>query len=119
MTNEEKPFFEILNNFWSLLKPYVNQDDEKTYKKIMSDVFKLLVKDRGEPYTEEWWDSTKDMINYPDKYKKTKFVDFATDLVISIFDYWQHASKKQVNKCDFMIYVGKAFVYEWERLRND
>lgn len=118
MTKEQKPFFEILNNFWNLLKPYVNQDDEKTYKKIMSDVFKLFVRDRGDQYTDEWWDTTRDIIDYPDRYNKTKYVDFASDLVIAILDYWQYASKKKVKNSDFMIYVGKAFVGEWERIRD-
>lgn len=119
LTSENKAAFEIFNNFWLLLKPYANDEETKSYKKIMSDIFKLFIKERGNKYTDDWWDTTKDIIDYPDRYNKTKYVDFASDLVIAILDYWQYASKNPVNKCDFMIHVGKAFVYEWERIRDD
>ena len=119
LTEEQKPLFEILNNFWNLLKPYVKDDEkQKTYKKIMSDIFKMIVKDRGKKYTDEWWESTKEVWDYPEKYKKTEYVDFAADLAVSLMDYWQYASKGKTSNYDFSTYISRAFISEWERLRT-
>ena len=93
MTQEQKTLFEILNTFWNLLKPYIKPEDEKVYKQIMSDEFGLFFKDRGEKYSDEWWDNTRDMIDYPERYKGTKYVDFATELIISFLDYFQYDMK--------------------------
>lgn len=123
MTKEQKPYFELLNNFWSLLKPYVSEEDEKTYKKIMTDNFKMLIKDRGEKFTDDWYKSTAEIINYPDAYKGTKFVEFAAELAIAITDYWtfeyrKMSESKTPTHQDFANYVSKAFINEWERIRN-
>lgn len=120
MTNEQKPYFEILNNSWNLLKPYVSPEDEKTYKKIMSDNFMMLVKDRGEKFTDEWYKSAAEMVDYPEKYKGTKYVDFAAELAIAISDYWTFEHRKgKATYYDFSSYIAKAFISEWERLRNE
>lgn len=116
MNEENKPYFEIFNNFWSLLKPYAK--DEKAYKKIMGDIFKMFVKDRGKEYTEEWWESTDDIVEYPERYKGTCYVEFAADLAISICDYWQYASTNKATSYDFMRFIGSAFIAEWERIRQ-
>lgn len=124
MTREQKPYFEILNNFWNLLKPYVEkEEDVEAYKKIMSDEFRLIFKDRGEMYSEGWWNTTRDIIDYPDKYKKTKYVEFCAEFSMSIMDYWQFDERNRRNGItstyyDFMTYAGRAFVNEWERIRR-
>ena len=123
MTQEQKTLFEILNTFWNLLKPYIKPEDEKVYKQIMSDEFGLFFKDRGEKYSDEWWDNTRDMIDYPERYKGTKYVDFATELIISFLDYFQYDMKMVRNGdkatyTNFMTFAGKAFISEWERLRG-
>lgn len=120
---KQKPLFEILNTFWNLLKPYANVNDAKVYKQIMSDEFGLIFKDRGEKYTDEWWDSTRDLIDYPERYKGTKYVDFAAELTVAFLDYFQFDMKmiRDGNKAtyyNFMTYVGRAFLSEWERLRS-
>ena len=94
MTKEQKPLFDILNTFWNLLKPYTKEDDEKTYKRIMSDMFKMLIKDRGEKFTDDWYKSTMEIINYPDNYKGTKFVEFAAELAMAICGYWTFEYRK-------------------------
>lgn len=113
-----KPYFEILNNFWTLIKPYTSKEDEEAYKKIMTDNFKMFTKDRGEKYTDEWWVSIKDVTDYPDKYKGTRYVEFAAELAIAICDYWQQDSFKKADYYDFLTHVGKAFLNEWERIRK-
>lgn len=113
---ELKSLFEIFNNMWLLVKPYV--EDEKPYKKIMSDIFYLTARDRGDKYTEKWWDSTRDLWDYPERYKGTEYVEFATNIVISLMNYWQYASRNKATHYDFMVHIGKAFVNEWERLKN-
>lgn len=118
MDRKDKPYFEILNTFWVLLKPYADKEDEKAYKKIMSDNFFMLTKDRGKKFTDAWWDSTQDVVNYPDKYKGTKYLEFATDLAIAFLDYWQKESREETTHFDYMTYVGRAFINEWERVRN-
>ena len=123
MTKEQKPYFELLNNFWSLLKPYVSEEDEKTYKKIMTDNFMMLIKDRGEKFTDEWYKSTAEIINYPENYKGTKFVEFAAELAIAITDYWTFEYRKMTEEKkptyqDFTDYISKAFINEWERIRD-
>ena len=123
MTKEQKPYFELLNNFWTLLKPYASKEDEKAYKKIMSDNFLMLTKDRGDMYTDDWYDSTMEIINYPDNYKGTKFVEFAAELAIAITDYWTFEFRKMKESKvptyqDFVNYVSKAFINEWERIKD-
>jgi len=123
MTKEQKALFEILNTFWNLLKPYVNSEDEKAYKKIMTDNFRMLVKDRGEKFTDDWYKSTEELVNYPEKYKGTKFVEFAAELAIAITDYWTFEYRKITEHqtatfYDFSEYISKAFINEWGRLRE-
>ena len=123
MTKEKKPYFELLNNFWTLLKPYANEQDEKAYKKIMSDNFLMLTKDRGEMFTDDWYESTMEIINYPDNYKGTKFVEFAAELAIAITDYWTFVYRKRTDNKeptyqDFVNYVSRAFINEWERIHD-
>lgn len=118
MTKEQKPLFEILNTFWNLLKPYADAEDEKAYKKIMTDNFTMLVKDRGVKFSDEWYESVSEFVNYPDKYKNTKYVEFAADLAIAITDYWSWEHHKgSADHYDFLVYVSKAFINEWERVR--
>lgn len=119
MTKEQKPLFEILNTFWNLMKPYANKEDEKAYKKIMSDMFNMLVKDRGEKFTDEWYKSTVEFVDYPEKYKGTKYVEFAAELAVAITDYWTFEHHKgKASYHDFSTYVSKAFIDEWERIRE-
>ena len=122
MTKENKPLFEILNNLWLLVKPYVK--DEKPYKQIMTDTFNMMVKDRGERYTDEWWKSVVDTLNYPEKYKGTEYVEFAADLAMAINYFWQFDEKmvrkgEKASYHDFMNYVSKAFINEWGKLRDE
>lgn len=117
MTKEDQAYFEIFNNCWSLLKPYVS--DPKTYKLIMSDIFNMMIKDRGEKYTDEWWKSISEVIDYPEKYKRTKYVEFAADLAIAMCDYWQHDESHKATYYDFMTYISRAFINEWGRLRAE
>ena len=117
MTKEQKPLFEILNTFWNLLKPYAK--DEKTYKTIMSDNFKMLVKDRGEKFTDEWYKSTVEIVDYPEKYKGTEYVEFAAELAIAICDYWSFEHRKgKLSYQEFSNYISKPFINEWGRLRE-
>lgn len=122
MTKEQKPYFELLNTNWTLLKPYADEKDLKAYKQIMSDLTGLMFKDRGERYTDEWWDTTRDMIDYPERYRGTKYVDFATELTIGIIDYFQldmilEKQNKKTSYYDFMNHVCGAFINEWERVK--
>lgn len=110
----KNPYFEILNNFWTLIKPYANADDAEAYKKIMSDEYRMLTKDRGEKYTDSWWKSTRELVDYPEKFRHTKYCDFAAELAIAIMEYWQRGK----TYLDFMNLVGEAFLKEWERLRE-
>lgn len=119
MTEEWKSYFEIINTFWNLLKPHVNSEDENAYKKIMTDNFNMLVKDRGRKFTEEWYRSTQELVVYPEKYKNTKYAEFAAELAIGITDYWTFEHHKgKVGYYDFSTYISKAFIAEWERLRE-
>lgn len=123
MTKELKDKFEIMNTLWNLIKPYASQEDEKTYKTIMSDEFKFMAATKGEIHSDEWWESRKGFCDYPEKYRETKFVDFATELCCGIDDYWLyccHCNKngKEVTDYDFMAKIGKAFVNEWEKIRS-
>lgn len=119
MTKEQKPLFEILNTFWVLLKPYVKKEDENTYKSIMSDNFLMLIKDRGEKFTDVWYQSAVEIVNYPEKYKGTKYVDFAAELAIAITDYWTFEHHNgHASHYDFSIHVSKVFINEWERIRE-
>ena len=79
MTEEWKCYFEIINTFWNLLTPHVNSEDEKAYKRIMTDNFNMLVKDRGGKFTDEWYRSTQELVVYPEKYKNTKYAEFAAE----------------------------------------
>lgn len=124
LTKEQEALFEILNTFWNLIKPYVSADDGKVYKKIMSDFFSMLIKDRGEKFTDAWYKSTAEFVNYPDKFKNTKYVDFAADLALSItnymtFEYKMTQQGKKVSYYDFSRYISEAFINEWERIRGD
>lgn len=124
MTKEQKPLFEILNTFWVLLKPYVKEEDVKTYKTIMSDNFKMLTKDRGEKFTDDWYKSTVEIIDYPEKYRNTKFVEFAAELAMAITDFWTFEYRKTTENhiatyYDFSTYISKAFINEWQRLREN
>lgn len=115
----KNPYFEILNNFWTLLKPYANADDAEAYKKIMSDEYRLLTKDRGEKFTDAWWNSTRDIIDYPEKFRHTRYSDFAAELSIAIIDYWQEEQRgREKPYLIFMRFVGEAFIKEWERMRE-
>lgn len=124
MTKEQKPYFEILNNCWSLVKPYTSEEDSKTYKKIMTDNFNMMVKDRGERYTDDWWAKIVEVVDYPEKYKGTKYVEFAADLAMAFNYFWQ-LDEKMVRKGekasyhDFMTCVSKAFINEWGRVRDE
>ena len=124
MTKEQRPLFEILNTFWVLLKPYVKEDDVKTYKKIMSDNFNMITKDRGTKFTDEWYKSISELVDYPEQYRNTKYVEFAAELAIAITDFWTFEYRK-VTECktatyyDFSTYISKAFINEWERLRGE
>ena len=120
MTEEWKCYFEIINTFWNLLKPYVNSEDEKAYKRIMTDIFNMLVKDRGKKFTDEWYRSTTEVVIYPEKFKNTKYAEFAAELAIAITDYWTFEHHKgRVSHYDFSTYISKAFLNEWERLRKN
>lgn len=124
MKKEHKPLFEILNTFWVLLKPYVSEEDAKTYKKIMSDNFTMLIKDRGEKFSDDWYKSAAEMVDYPEKYRNTKYVDFAAELACAISDFWTFEYRKTrthetVTYYDFSTYISKAFINEWERLRGN
>ena len=124
MTKEQKPYFEIMNTFWNILKPYAIKEDEQTYKKIMSDFFNMLIKDRGKKFTEAWYKSTQEFVDYPDRYKNTKYVEFAAELAIAITDYMTFEYKmthqgERVTYYDFSRYISKAFINEWERIRGD
>ena len=123
MKKEHKPLFEIINTFWVLLKPYAKGDDEKSYKKIMSDMFNMLIKDRGDKFTDEWYKSTAEIVDYPEKYKGTEYVEFAAELAIAICDYWtcEHrylTDGKRISYHDFASYISRPFINEWERKRE-
>lgn len=123
MKKEHKPLFEIINTFWVLLKPYAKGDDEKSYKKIMSDMFNMLIKDRGDKFTDDWYKSTKEIIDYPDNFKGTAYCEFATELAMAMLDYWtceyrQTANGKAVTYHDFAQYISRPFINEWEKKRE-
>lgn len=120
MTEEQKGYFEIINTFWNLIKPYVDSEDEKAYKKIMTDNFKMLVKDRGKKFTDEWYKSTDELVVYPEKFKNTKYAEFAAEMSIAITDYWTYEHHKgKADHYDFSSYISKAFIKEWEKVRDE
>lgn len=117
MTKEQNEKFEKLNDCWVLIKPYV-KDREKEYKIIMSDYFKMFfLKRPGEKFSDEWWDSTTDIINYPEKLKgDQELCTFAAELSVSLLDYFRQEQMisnsylKEMTLDDFTAYIGRAFI---------
>ena len=122
MTDKQKAQFELVNNsVWLLLKGYVK--DDKPYKTVMSEMYKLyLAKDDCKDLiSDEWWD---DVINgtfmkYPEKYKGTELENFVVDLAIGFCDVWEQEKKGNTEYWDFYKCISKAFLHEWERLRGE
>ena len=86
----------------------------------MSDSFKMFVKDRGQKFTDEWYRSTVELVDYPEKYKGTKYVEFAAELAIAITDFWTFERHEgEVSYYDFSNFISRAFINEWERIRSE
>lgn len=117
MTKEQKTVFDMLNSCWTLIQPYV-KDQEKEYKAVMTQYYKIVTNDRGEKWTDEWMDSiTKDLMDYPDTLKdKQDICGFAAGLTVAVGEYLY---KTKHTNYDFYRCVGKAFVEEWERLNEE
>lgn len=120
MTDKQKNQFDLINNsLWLLVKGYVT--DDKPYKSIMSETFRLFMTYDVEKnkFSDEWWEEvTKKFMDYPQLYKDTKLKDFAGDLGIGFCNYWEREKKKPVDYVDFYNCISKAFIREWERLKT-
>ena len=121
MTDKHKAQFELINeSLWLLLKKYVK--DDKPYKEIMKDLFKLYIAyDISEKrFTDEWWEEAiKKFMDYPQKYKDSELKDFAGDLAIGFCDVWEREKKLTIiDNVDFYRCVCKTFLKEWGRLKN-
>lgn len=94
MTEEQQTKFNILNNAWSELEPHVK--DKKTYREIMSSLFKMYYKKRQAEFFDEWWREVVDeFIEFPKQYWETPYFDFAGELSMGFLNFWEH--KKKLN----------------------
>ena len=120
MKAKYKSEFELINNsLWLLLKPYV--EDDKLYKKIMSEVFNIYIeKDQDKnKFSDEWFDSLRDLYNVPEKYKTNQGIcGFGADLADDFYDWLKWQYKSDGNIKDFYRIISNSFLNEWERLRN-
>ena len=53
LNEDQKQKIELATSLLGLLKPYLSPEDEKTYRKIMSDEFKFLFNVKGELHSDE------------------------------------------------------------------
>ena len=116
----EKEFELINNSLWLLLKKYVK--DDKPYKQIMSDLFIIYMsKDRAKnKFSEEWKESLVELYNVPEKYKC--FPDacgFGAEFAECLQRYLEYQEHHKCSFEDFYRYVSKAYLIEWERLKNE
>lgn len=120
MTDKHKAQFELINeSLWLLLKKYVK--DDIPYKQIMKDLFTLYVgyDNSKSRMSDEWWEeSVNKLMIYPEVHKDSELKDFAGDLAIGFCDVWEREKKGYAEQIDFYRCVSKAFVKEWERLKN-
>ena len=120
MDVKHKAQFELVNNsLWLLLKGYVK--DDKPYKSIMSELFKLYMNcDMAEnKLSDEWFEeSTKNFMEYPNSHKGTELENFAGDLAIGFCDVWEQEKKGNKDYLSFYKCVSKAFINEWVRIRD-
>ena len=120
MKQRHKSEFELINNsLWLLLKPYVQ--DEKLYKKVMSEIFNIYIsKDTAkDKFSDDWFDSLRDLYEVPEKYKKNQDIcGFGEDLADGFYDWfcWQHKENENIN--EFYRIISNSFLNEWERLRD-
>lgn len=120
MEEKYKKQFELINDsLWLLIKKYVK--DINTYKNIMSGAFNLyMVMDKKKRFTEEWWNEAIEvMMSFPEKYKATEYRSFVGDLCIGFNDYWELAQHNKESYIEFYKCISKAFINEWERLKNE
>lgn len=120
MTEKHKAQFELLNNsLWVLLKQYVK--DDKPYKAIMSELFLLYVKkdtDKNK-FTDEWWESLRDIYDCVDKYKVNQEVcGFGAEMALCLQQYFELEARKAASLLDFYKEISPAFIGEWERLKG-
>lgn len=113
--------FELINNsLWLLLKRYIK--DVGPYKQIMSDLFyvfmrKDLAKDK---FSEEWKDSLIEFYDVPERYRKSQDAcGFGVELAECLQRYLEYQEHHGASYEDFYRFVSKAYLIEWERLKDE
>ena len=98
--------FEIINAYWSLIKPYVK--DDKKYKKVMSDYLSMMNKAKKV-------EDIYVMRDYPDRLKDDQVLcGFAADLYLAIYDYYFDDDE---NMYEFANCISDPFIKLWLTLK--
>ena len=115
MTAEQQTKFNILNEAWATLEPHIKVKD--VYKKIMSDLFKMFFKKRGEQFTDEWWQNAgNEFLDYPKKYWGTPYYNFAEELSMGFLNFWEYCAKLKSDDGTFKQCMEVAFEKEGKRV---
>lgn len=113
--------FELINNsLWLLLKQYVK--DVAPYKQVMSDLFMIYMKKdlAKDKFSDKWKDSLIDFYNIPEKCKSNQgLCGFAAELAECFQKYLEYQEKHECAYEDFYRFISKAYLIEWERLKNE
>lgn len=113
--------FELINNsLWLLLKQYVK--DVAPYKQVMSDLFMIYMKKDldKDKFSEVWKDSLIDFYNIPEKCRNNQgLCGFAAELAECFQKYLEYQEKHECTCVDFYRFISKAYLIEWERLKNE
>lgn len=121
MELKHKAEFELINNsLWLLLKGYVK--DAAPYKHVMSDLFNVYMRKdlSGNKFSEEWKDSLIEFYDVPERYKDSQDAcGFSVELAECLQKYLEFQEHHKCSYEDFYRFVSKAYLIEWERLRNE
>ncbi len=121
MELKHKAEFELINNsLWLLLKVYIK--DVEPYKQIMSDLFNVYMRKdlASDKFSEEWKDSLIEFYDIPDKYRKSQDAcGFGVELAECFQRYLEYQEHHKCGYEDFYNHISKAYLIEWERLRNE